>query len=105
MEIDIRQTELWIKSIYNINRELDFERECAKKSIERIEYLERQKEEIFSIFEKITNPTYKQILHKRYVQGKKWEEIEEELNYASQHLHRLHRKAILEIHKVRTGQI
>ena len=105
MECEIKQTEKWLKSIYNINREIDFERECIEVSSERVFQLEKQKEEIYNTITKVTNATYKQILHKRYIQGKKWEEIETELNYAPQHIHRLHQKAVAEVHKVRTGQI
>lgn len=104
MENEIKQTELWLKSIYNINREIDFERECLNVSIKRIEHLEEEKEKLTSVIMQITNPVFKQILHKRYLQGKKWEEIESELNYAAQHIHRLHQKAIVEVHKVRNEQ-
>lgn len=100
----IQQTEIWLKSILNINREIDLEREQLKTSFERVEKLEKQKEEIFNIISSIENPTYKAILHKRYVQGKKWEEIEKDLCYVEQHVHRLHKKAIEEVHKIRTGQ-
>lgn len=98
---DIQSTEIWLKSIFNINRELDFEREALKCSLERIEMLERQREEIFNIINAINNPTYKQILYKRYVLGKKWEEISEELFYESQHIHRLHKKAVADAHAIR----
>lgn len=98
---DVLTTEIWLKSIFNINKELDFERENLKVSMDRIEKLQKQKEEIYKIVELITNPTHKQILFKRYVQGKKWEEISEELNYENQHIHRLHKKAIEDVHKIR----
>ena len=101
---EIQTTEIWLKSIFNINRELDFERENLKASLERIEHLEKQKEEIFNIISAIENPTYKQILHKRYVQGKKWDEISEELNYERQHINRIHKKAVEEVHKARKRQ-
>ena len=100
----VAQTEKWLKTIFNINRELDFERENLKVSIERIEYLEREKERIYSIIKQIKNPTYKMILHKRYVQGKKWEIISEELNYECQHIHRLHKAAVVEVHNIKTGR-
>ena len=101
---EIQLTENWLKSIFNINRQIDFERECAQCSLKRIEELEKQKEEIYKMILSIEKPEYKMILHKRYIQGKKWEEIEEDLHYASQHVHRLHKKAIMEIHKLRKGQ-
>ena len=94
---DIQSTKIWLKSIFNINRELDFERERLKGSLERIEQLERQKEEIYSIIEAVTNPTYKQILYKRYIKGEKWEDISAELAYELPHVHRLHDKAAGEV--------
>lgn len=97
-------TEIWLRGMLNINKELDFEREKLKSSIERMEKLEKEKEELCNIISAITNPTYKQILHKRYVEGKKWEEIETDLHYAEQHIHRLHKKAVAEVHKIRMGQ-
>ena len=105
MSETIQQTEVWLKSVFNINKELDFERESIRYSEKRIKELEAQKEKLYKIVNNIKNPTYKLVLHKRYVQGKKWEEIEEELHYASQHIHRLHQKAIVEVNKLRTGQI
>lgn len=98
---DVFTTEIWLKSIFNINKEIDFERENLKASMDRIEELEKQKEEIYKIVDLITNPTHKQILFKRYVQGKKWEQISEEMNFENQHIHRLHKKAIEDAHKIR----
>jgi DNA-directed RNA polymerase specialized sigma subunit len=100
----LKDTEMWLKTIFNINRELDFERESIRVSFERIEELERKKEEVYNTIHAIENPTCKQILFKRYVQGKKWEEIEQEMNYAPQHIHRLHKKAVEEAHKIKTEQ-
>ena len=101
---ELEATENWLKAIFNINREIDFERENIETSLKRIEELEAQKREIHRIIPSITNPSYKQILHKRYVQGKKWEEISEELHYEIQHIHRLHKKAVVEVHNIRMGQ-
>lgn len=101
---DVSETEKWLKTIFNINKELDFEYENSRISLERIKELEAKKEEIFKIIMSIEKPEYKQILHKRYIQGKKWEEIEKELHYAGQHIHRLHKNAINEVHKKRTEQ-
>lgn len=100
---DTAETERWLKKIFGINRELDYERECVTYSHERIKELERKKEEIYSILREITNPTHKQILHKRYVQGKKWEDIADEMHYEPPHLHRIHKKAVIEVHKIRRG--
>lgn len=101
---EIETTKLWLKSIFDINREIDFEKENAKRSLERIEKLEKDKEEIYGIISVISNPTYKAILHKRYIQGMKWEDIALDLNYAEQHISRLYNKAVKEVHKIKTGQ-
>ena len=102
---EFQTMDLWLKSIFNINREIDFERENAQKSLERLEQLEKKKREIFDVIECIENPTYKAILYKRYVQGEKWEQISEELNYAYTHIvDRLYKKAVVEVCKVREGQ-
>ena len=101
---EMQTTETWLKSIFNVNKEIDFERERIKSSLERIDKLEKQKEEIFDIISAVKNPTYKSILHKRYILGKKWEEISNELHYEEQHIHRLKKKAIEEVHSIRKGQ-
>ena len=98
---DVKTTEIWLKSIFNINKEIAFEREVLNCSLKRIEMLEQQREELFGVINAIQNPTYKQILYKRYVLGKKWEEISEELFYEAQHIHRLHKKAVADAHKIR----
>lgn len=99
-----QKTENWLKSVFNINRELDFERENATASLARIEELETKKKEMYRVIASVTNPIYKSILHKRYVQGKKWEEISDELHYEHQHIYRLHKKAIVEVHNIRMGR-
>ena len=97
---EIRTTELWLESIFNINKELDFERERVKDSLKRIDKMENEREEIFNIIQSINDPTYKAILYKRYIQGKKWEVISDELHYVKQHLHRLKSQSIEEVHKI-----
>ena len=100
---ETEETGRWLKKIFGINRELDCERKCVTYSLNRIHELERQKEEIYSILRNITNPTHKQILHMRYVQGEKWEDIAEEMHYELPHLHRIHKKAVVEVDKIRRG--
>ena len=43
---DVELTRLWLKSIFDINKELDFEREIRQYSLERIKKLEQTKKEI-----------------------------------------------------------
>ena len=105
MQYEIEQTERWLKSMFNVNKEIDIERENVDASLERIEKLEKEKEKFYKAIATMTNPTHKQLLHKRYVQGKKWEDVAAEMFYEEQHIHRLHKKAILELHKIRTGRV
>ena len=101
---ELQKTEAWLKEVFNINRELDFEHENVKTSLKRIEELEQKRQDLFDIISAIKNPTYKSIIHKRYVQGKKWEDISAELCYEYPHIHRLHKKAIEEVKNIRTRQ-
>ena len=91
---DVESTKKWLKSVFNINKEIDFEIENIKTSQKRLYSLQQRRKEIFEIINQVKQPEYKQILHKRYIQGEKWEDISEELAYELQHIHRLHKKAI-----------
>ena len=39
--VDVKETEMWLKSIFNINRELDFQRMVVSDALQRIEHLEK----------------------------------------------------------------
>lgn len=39
--VDVKETEMWLKSVFNINRELDFQRMVVSDALQRIEYLEK----------------------------------------------------------------
>lgn len=97
---ELQTTKLWLESIFDVNQELDFERTRVKDSLKRIEQLEIEKEEMFNIIQAIKDPTHKSVLYKRYIQGKAWGKISEELHYEKQHLHRLKNQAIEEVHKI-----
>ena len=101
---ELRETEMWLKSIFNINKEINFERELVMVAIKRIAELQKQKEEVLNVIENVKNPVHKTILHKRYVQGKKWEDVSKELCYEQQHIHRLHKKAVEEVCKIQKEQ-
>ena len=45
----------------------------------------------------LENSTYRILLTKRYIEGKKWENIAVEMNYAYRHIRRLHNRAINQI--------
>lgn len=54
----------------------------------------RQRKVIAGQIEEIDEDTYCNILYKRYVLGKKFKDISEEMDYNMEHLFRLHRKAL-----------
>ena len=101
---NINDTKAWLKAISCIDRELDCERNVLKRTLGRIDELEREKENFLEVISVIKNPTYKAVLRMRYVQGMKWEEIAHSLNYSEQHIYRLNCDAIAEVHKIRTEQ-
>lgn len=61
---------------------------------DKIDRLIDVRETIVRQIYELDNPLYVQVLYKRYVEAKKWEQIEEEMNYSYQHLQRAHVKAI-----------
>ena len=53
--------------------------------------------EIGKAIQKFDNYDYQDLLVKRYVLGKPWEKIAEEMNYGIRNVHRLHGEALREI--------
>jgi len=53
--------------------------------------------EIYLCIAKVENPDFRQLLELRYVDGYKWEEIIEKMNYTERHIMRLHGQALLKI--------
>ena len=53
--------------------------------------------EISRAIRKINNYDYQDLLVKRYVLGKTWEEIADDLNYGIRNVHRLHGEALREL--------
>ena len=53
--------------------------------------------EIGKAIQKLDNYDYQDLLVKRYVLGKPWEKIAEEMNYGIRNVHRLHGEALREI--------
>ena len=99
-----KRAEEWLRSAKNIDREIDIERGVIKHAEERIRYLLEEKEQLYSTVAGIENPTYKEIIHKRYVLGKGWEEIADELSYEKRHVLRLHKQAVEEVKQNATEQ-
>ena len=53
--------------------------------------------EISRAIQKIENYDYQDLLVMRYVLGKPWEDIAEDMKYSEQHIHRLHGEALREL--------
>lgn len=58
------------------------------------EELAREMAEVEKAVERLSGGNCREVLWKRYISGKKWAEIAEEMCYSEQHLHRLHQKAL-----------
>lgn len=56
-----------------------------------------EKEKIEQIIESLSKPSEKQIMQERYIQGKKWEDICEDMHYSWRHIHRLHAGILIRI--------
>lgn len=93
----IQDAELWLKSLDNINRELNFERFQAEQSLSRIAKLEEEREDIVSAITGLKNPLHRQILYMRYIEGKSWNAICNAVHYEHAHIHRLHKSAIKDV--------
>lgn len=59
--------------------------------------------EIGRAIQKLDNYDYQDLLVKRYVLGKPWEDIAEDMKYSEQHIHRLHGEALKKISEVRVN--
>lgn len=64
---------------------------------EENEQLAETMAEIEKAVEKLTDGNGKQLLRLRYIEGKKWSAISEEMCYSEQHLYRIHQKALNQI--------
>lgn len=66
---------------------------------ERIDELVTVKAEIVDRINQIQNANYRLLLWKRYIQGKRWEQIAVDMNYSDRQVKRVHGYALLEIGK------
>ncbi|MCL2774339.1 MAG: hypothetical protein FWD71_13455 [Oscillospiraceae bacterium] len=63
------------------------------------------KEKISHTIDKIKEPECKSLLIHRYLCGKKWEQVAEDMGYSYVHVvHRLHPKALKKINEIGTGE-
>ncbi len=65
-----------------------------KKDIEKLVDLKR---EIMGVIKSVPNVEYQTLLEKRYLCFITWEQIEVDMNYSMQHIHRMHSSALKEI--------
>ena len=68
--------------------ELENEAAVAEKELETLKSVFRTE------IAKMDNPEYRDILTKRYLEFKYWNIIAAEMGYSTQHIYRLHTKAI-----------
>lgn len=64
---------------------------------EEIDKLVDLKHEIVSLIKQVKNPEYKTLLELRYLCFRTWEQIAVEMRYDLSWIHRLHKKALIEI--------
>lgn len=72
----------------------EYTSEFEDKLWEENEELAREMVDVERAIEQLSDGNCKQVLCKRYISGKKWSEIAEEMCYSEQHIHRLHQKAL-----------
>ena len=68
---------------------------------ERVEYLQK-KERVVNEIHSLEDPREMDILVKRYIEGKTWDRIADEMNYSIRRVHQLHRQALENIETLHT---
>ena len=51
----------------------------------------------YGYIEKVKDPTHREILQRRYIQGEQWESICYNMGFSWAHIHRLHKEALEEL--------
>lgn len=74
---------------------VDAREQCAKMIVEFLE----KKTVITNEINNMTNENYRQVLYKRYVEGKRLEQISIEMNYSYAVIRRMHGRALQEFSK------
>lgn len=75
----------------------EYTSEFEDKLWEENEKLACEMAEAEKAVERLPDGNCKQILWERYILGKKWADIAEEMCYSEQHIHRLHKKALEQV--------
>lgn len=68
--------------------------ECAKKLEEEAKRMQKAMDDVQNVINSISNPTYRQVLTYRYINGYTWEQIAVKMNYTYRNITRLHGKAL-----------
>lgn len=68
--------------------------ECAKKLEEEAKRMQNAMDDVQNVINSISNPTYRQVLTYRYINGYTWEQIAVKMNYTYRNITRLHGKAL-----------
>lgn len=63
-----------------------------------------KKREISSIIDKVTNAEQLQVLHKRYLEHKQWENIAVEMNIALRTVYNIHGSALQAVERIMKGE-
>lgn len=58
------------------------------------------REEIELTISQITSGKHRKLLHKIYISGKSWPQVEQEMSYCNRHLRRIHREALDRLDKI-----
>lgn len=69
--------------------------EWEEKIDGKVDVLVELRQEIEGKLAALPDPRYREILHRRYILGQKWETIGEEMNYSYRQICRLHGAALL----------
>lgn len=74
---------------------------------EEIYKLMELKLEAMTLIDKLTSkyPNDAEVLHKRYVQGKKWEEIAEEMFFSVQSVYKIHGRALQKFQNILNSRV
>ena len=68
--------------------------ECAKKLEEEAKRMQKAMDDVQNVINSVSNPTYRQVLTYRYINGYTWKQIAVKMNYTYRNITRLHGKAL-----------
>lgn len=68
--------------------------DCAEKLEKQADRMQKAMDDVQNVINSISNPTYRQVLIYRYINGYTWEQIAVKMNYSYVHICRLHGYAL-----------